>query len=357
MTSDLIQEAIAYIRSVEDPELVRAIQVRWNSLTKPVGSLGKLETLVLRYGLIRGTAMPSISNKGLFIFCADHGVTAEGVSAYPAEVTGQMVRNFLRGGAAINVLCRQFTIKPVVVDVGVRGGTELGVVQRKIAPGTRNFTREEAMTAAQAVESVEIGIRLAQDAAAHFDVLGAGEMGIGNSTTAAALLSAFSGRDPAETAGRGTGINDADLAAKLAVIRTALRRHQPDPGDPLDVLKKIGGLEIGATAGLILGAAAVRVPVVLDGFISCTAALVARALSPHALDTVIFSHRSAEPGHKLLLHLLGVEPLFELDMRLGEGTGAALAINLLEASIRLYREMATFQDAAVSEAARTSPRL
>ncbi len=352
MTSELIRETIASIQPVADSELARATQARWNSLTKPPGSLGKLEALVLRYALIRRTATPSMSRKRLFILCADHGVTAEGVSAYPAEVTGQMVRNFLRGGAAINVLCRRFGIEPVVVDVGVRGEPEPDVVNRKVAPGTRNFAREEAMTAAQAVESIEIGIRLAREAAGDFDVLAAGEMGIGNTTAAAALLSAFSGRDPAETAGRGTGVDDAGLKAKIAAIRAGLRRHSPDPAGPVSVLAKIGGFEIGATAGLILGAAAFRIPLVLDGFISCAAALVSHRLSPHSLQTVIFSHRSAEPGHKLLLEFLGVEPLFELDMRLGEGTGAALAINLLEAALALYSEMATFEEASVSEALR-----
>jgi nicotinate-nucleotide--dimethylbenzimidazole phosphoribosyltransferase len=288
-----------------------------------------------------------MARKAMFIFCADHGVTEEGVSPYPAEVTGQMVANFLAGGAAINVLCRDYGILPLVVDMGVRGDTPAPVVQEKIARGTRNFTREQAMTRDEAQRSVEIGMRLARGAG-EYDVLGAGEMGIGNSTAAAALLSAFTGHDPAETAGRGTGLDDAGLERKIGAIRRALALHHPDPADPIGVLAAVGGFEIGAIAGLILGAVESGRPVMLDGFISCSAALVARALSPDSLRNVFFSHRSAERGHRLMLEALGAEPLLDLDMRLGEGTGAALGINLLEAAMKLYREMATFGEAGVS---------
>ncbi len=319
------------INPIANPELESRIRRRLDSLTKPPGSLGRLESLALQIGLIQRTEMPVIDRKAMLIFCADHGVVEEGVSPYPAEVTRQMVANFHAGGAAITVLCRQFGIEPVVVDMGV-------------GHPTRNFAKEPAMTREEAVHAIEAG-KARADAAR---VLGAGEMGIGNSTAAAALFSAFSGLDPAETAGRGTGLDDAGVTHKATVIRRALALHRPDPNDPIGVLAALGGYEIAAIAGLILGAAEHRRVVVLDGFISCSAALIARALAPASLDYVVFSHRSAERGHRKMLEFLNAQPLFDLDMRLGEGTAAAIGINLLEASVKLYREMATFDAAQVS---------
>ena len=307
---------------------------RLDSLTKPSGSLGRLEDLALQFGLIQRSEMPRIDRTAMLVFCADHGVVEEGVSPYPSEVTAQMVANFRAGGAAITVLCRQFEIETVVVDMGV-------------GKPTRNFVREPAMTREQAEHAIETGIAWAD----HADVLGAGEMGIGNSTSAAALLSVFSGLDPVETAGRGTGLDDAGVARKVDVIRRAIDLHKPDPNDPVGVLAAIGGFEIAAMVGLILGAAERRCAVVLDGFISCSAAVVARAIAPALLDYVIFSHRSAERGHRRMLEFLGARPLFDLDMRLGEGTGAALGINLLVSAVNLYREMATFESAGVSTSA------
>ncbi|MGH9666292.1 MAG: nicotinate-nucleotide--dimethylbenzimidazole phosphoribosyltransferase [Bryobacteraceae bacterium] len=347
MSSDTIAKTIAGIKSPDDTELAARVCVRLASLTKPPGSLGKLEDFALRYCLIRGTAIPPLARKSMFVFCADHGVTEEGVSPYPAEVTRQMVQNFVAGGAAITVLCRQFGIQPTIVDIGVRGDTGAGVVAEKIAGGTKNFAQEPAMTRTEAERTVETGIRLAAGAEI-FDVLGAGEMGIGNSTAAAALLSAFTGLDPSETAGRGTGLDGSGLARKAEVIRRALALHRPDASDPIGVLSAVGGFEIGAIAGFILGAAASRRPVVLDGFISCSAALIARALAPETLHYLFFSHRSAERGHRLMLDALGAAPMFDLEMRLGEGTGAALGIGVLEAAVKLYREMATFKEAGVS---------
>jgi nicotinate-nucleotide--dimethylbenzimidazole phosphoribosyltransferase len=314
-----------------NPELEQRIRRRLDSLTKPPGSLGRLESLALQIGLIQETDLPSIDRKAMVIFCADHGIVEEGVSSYPSDVTAQMVANFRAGGAAITVLCRHFGIEPVIVDMGV-------------GRPTRNFAREPAMTRAEAECALTTGMCHA-DAGA---VLGAGEMGIGNSTSAAALLAAFARLDPAETAGRGTGLDDAGVQHKAAVIRRALTLHHPDPADPIGVLAAVGGYEIAGIAGLILGAAERRRVVVLDGFISCSAALVARALAPASLDYVVFSHRSAEYGHRKMLEVLGAQPLFDLEMRLGEGTGAALGINLLEASVKLYREMATFESAGVS---------
>jgi nicotinate-nucleotide--dimethylbenzimidazole phosphoribosyltransferase len=322
---------------IANPELEAAIRRRLDALTKPPGSLGRLESLALQLGLIQEVETPSIGRKAMLIFCADHGIVEEGVSPYPADVTRQMVANFRSGGAAITVLCRHYGIEPVIVDVGVGNPT-------------RNFAREPAMTRAEAERGIEAGKAYA-DAG---DVLGAGEMGIGNTTAAAALFSAFSGLDPAETAGRGTGLDDAGVMHKAEVIRRALALHRPNPDDPMSVLAAVGGFEIAAIVGLILGAAERRRVVVLDGFISCSAALVARALAPASLDYVIFSHCSAERGHRKMLEFLGAKPLLDLDMRLGEGTGAAIGINLLEAAVKLYREMATFEGAGVSTAARSA---
>jgi nicotinate-nucleotide--dimethylbenzimidazole phosphoribosyltransferase len=279
--------------------------------------------------------MPVVGRKAMLLFCADHGVAEEGVSPYPPEVTGQMVANFRAGGAAITVLCRQYGIEPIVVDMGV-------------GKPTRNFMHEPAMSRQEAQRAVETGIAHAADG----DLLGAGEMGIGNSTAAAALLCAFTGADPQEAAGRGTGLDDAGVARKADVIARALALHRPDPTDAMGVLAALGGFEIAAIAGLILGAARSGRVVVLDGFISCSAALVVRAMEPAALDCVVYSHRSAERGQDRMLEALGshgkARPLLDLDMRLGEGTGAAIGISLVEAAVRLYREMATFESAGVS---------
>jgi nicotinate-nucleotide--dimethylbenzimidazole phosphoribosyltransferase len=337
---------VSAIEPVAAPELRQTIQRRLDNLTKPPGSLGRLEDLALRYGMARGTADLRLDSKRMFVFCADHGIAAEGVSAYPAAVTVQMVRNFVRGGAAINVLCRRYGIETAIVDMGVAGPSEPGTIDRRIAAGTRSWLREPAMTREQAVRCVEAGIELAQDA----DVVGVGEMGIGNTTTAAALLSAFSGIDPGLAVGRGTGVTDAALGRKADVVRQGLALHVPDPRDPIGVLAAIGGFEIGGICGLLLGSAARRIPIVVDGFIAGAAVLVAQALAPQIRDYLFFAHLSAERGHARMMEFLGADPLFSLGMRLGEGTGAALAIDLLETSIRLYREMATFAEAAVSTA-------
>jgi nicotinate-nucleotide--dimethylbenzimidazole phosphoribosyltransferase len=309
------------------------IKAHLDSLTKPPGSLGRLEELALRVGLIQNTPMPNIGSKAMLIFCANHGVAEEGVSAYPAEVTRQMMANFQAGGAAISVLCRNFGIEPVIVDMGIDSPT-------------RNFTREAAMTREETLAAIETGRNYGKRA----DIIGAGEMGIANTTAAAALLCAFAGIDPAEAAGRGTGVDDAGLVRKIDVLRRGLALHRPDPSDPLSILAALGGREIAAIVGLILGAGEHRRVIMLDGFISCSAALAARAMQPKALDNVVFAHRSAERGHRKMLEALGARPLLDLDMRLGEGTGAALGIAIVEASVKLYREMATFSSAGVSTA-------
>ena len=329
-------------------KLQRQIEDRWNSLTKPPGSLGRLEQMVARYGWIRGDAMPSIRRKGMYIFCGDHGVTAEGVSAYPQEVTRQMMSNFLAGGAAISVLCRRFGIEPVVVDAGVIGEPPPGVLNRKVAGGTKNFRAGPAMTRAEAERAIEAGRALAGEAAEQFDIAGAGEMGIGNSTAAAALLCAFTGLTPEEAVGRGAGIDAAGLARKTLALRRALTLHQPDPADAIGVLAAVGGFEIAMITGFVLEAAVRKLPVVLDGFIATSAALAVKAIEPAALATVFYSHRSAERGHARMLGYLDAEVYYSLDLRLGEGTGAALTINLLETALTLYREMATFTEAHIS---------
>lgn len=322
------------IRPIHDAELEARVRARLNSLTKPPGSLGRLEELALQLALIQSTETPHIGHKAMIVFCADHGVTEEGISPYPSEVTRQMLTNFQSGGAAINVLCRHGGIETVIADMGV-------------GKPTRNFTREPAMTRAEAEQAIDTGFSYAAKA----ETLGAGEMGIGNTTSAAALFSAFSGIDPSESAGRGTGLDDAGVARKVEVIRRALALHPCDPRDPIGILAALGGFEIAALTGLLLGAASRRRVVMLDGFITGAAALVARAIAPAALDYAVFSHCSAERGHRRMLAYLGASPLLRLNMRLGEGSGAALGIGLLESAVNLYREMATFQSAGVS----TSP--
>ena len=350
--SNLLEETIRAIVAIENPPLSERIQRKLDDLTKPRGSLGRLEHLVAHYGLATGQSEWQMPRKGLFVFCADHGVTAEGVSAYPSEVTYQMVRNFVAGGAAISVLCRQYGIDPVIVDMGVAHDFEegLAVINRKVGLGTKNLAREPAMTAAQAVRSIEIGIRLSQAAnQLGYRLLAIGEMGIGNTTAASAVVAAIAQCDSSTVTGSGAGINEQQRQHKVAVIQRALELHKPTATDPLDVLRTVGGFEIGGMAGFLLGAAAARIPVCIDGLIATAGALLAARLSPEVRGYLIFGHRSVEPGHQIALDLLGGRPLLDLEMRLGEGTGAALAMGVVEAALRLYREMATFSSAGVSD--------
>ena len=327
------------------------VRRRLDSLTKPQGSLGRLEEIAVRYALIRGEEMPSPARKAMYVFCADHGVTDEGVSPFPRSVTRQMVHNFVDGGAAINVLCRGLGVAAVIVNVGVEGPAIPGAMDCKIADGTADFSKQPAMTREQAQRSLDTGVALAAEASRNFDMAGVGEMGIGNTTTAAALLSAFTAADPSETVGAGTGADPAGIARKADVIRGALALHKPDPSDGVGVLAAVGGLEIGAMAGFILGCAEHRLPVVLDGFPCCAAALLARAIRQDALQTAFFGHCSAERGHRMMLSVLGGDPLVDFGMRLGEGTGAAIAMGIIDSAVRLYREMATFEEAAVERRA------
>lgn len=335
-----------------DASVSEALQGRLDRLTKPLGSLGRLEELARWYGAARGTAAPALRRKTVAVFAGDHGVTVEGVSAYPSEVTAQMVYNFLRGGAGINVLARHAGADVVVVDVGVAHVFPSldGLRGRKIRPGTANLAVGPAMTRAEAEASVGVGVELAEElAASGVDVIGVGEMGIGNTTPSSAITAVMTGAAPREVTGRGTGISHAVWAHKVSVIERAIAVNRPDPSDPMDVLTKLGGLEIAALAGVMLGAAERRVPVVLDGFISGAAALIAVGLEPALGGYLLASHRSAEPGHCLALDRLGLVPVLDLGLRLGEGTGAALAIGLLEAAVKIVNEMATFGEAGVSE--------
>lgn len=349
---DLLQQTLDRIRPLDLTLLDRA-QDRLDHLTKPRGSLGRLEDLAAQCVLITGQLRPQVGNKVLFVLCADHGVSAAGVSAYPREVTAQMVHNFLRGGAAITVLARQLGIAVRIVDIGVDADFDPhlpGLLQCKIGRGTANFAHGPAMPRAAAQRAVETGIMLAEETTRNgAQLLGVGEMGIGNTTAAAALLSVLSGLAPEELAGAGTGIDETTRSKKVEVIHQALKRNQPDPADPLGVLAKVGGYEIAGITGVCLAGAACRVPVVIDGFIATAGAGVACALQPTVKDFLIFAHQSAERGHKHVLAALGVKPLLDLDMRLGEGTGAALGMGLVESAVRLFNEMATFAEAGVAE--------
>jgi len=331
-----------------------AARARQDTLTKPPGSLGRLESLAAQLAAITGQPIPTVARKAVIVMAGDHGVAASGVSAYPSAVTPQMVLNFVRGGAAVNVLARHAGARVVVVDVGVAADFDAhpGLLKRKIALGTQNLILGPAMTRAQAEAALQVGLdTVATEIDQGLDLVATGDMGIGNTTPSAAIVAAITGAPVAQVTGRGTGVDDAGLARKVAAIEQALSVNQPDPADALDVLTKVGGLEIAGLAGVMLGAAARRVPVVVDGFISGAAALIAAGLAPAVTGYLIPAHRSVEIGHRVLLAHLGLEPLFDLDLRLGEGTGAVLAFHLIEAAARLHAEMATFAEAGVSDKA------
>lgn len=339
--------------NVEPPcaEAAAAAAARQDTLTKPPGSLGRLEELSIRLAGIMGQERPRLGRKVVFTLAGDHGVVAEGVSAFPQAVSVQMVANFLRGGAAVCVLARHSGAEVVVADLGLAGevpGDTTALRRCRVADGTANMAQGPAMTAAQMWRAVCAGLDLvAQEAGKGLSLAATGEMGIGNTTAATAIVAALAEVDPVTVAGPGTGLDQAGVTRKVAVIRQALAVNQPDPHDPWDVLAKVGGLEVAGLVGVILGCASRRVPVVVDGFISTAAALIAARACPAAREYMIAGHRSAEPGHDLMLGLLGLSPLLDLQMRLGEGTGAVLSFGVLEAAARLLDEMATFADAGV----------
>ena len=320
--------------------------------TRPQDSLGYLETLIEQVVAIQEVERPSFRKKRILIFASDHGVEAEGVSCYPREVTKSMVINFIQGGATINALGRQIGAEVFVIDMGIDGdlSSEKQLIHAKIRRGTRNFAIEPAMSSSELEQAFEVGWQIARRAKADgVDLLALGEMGIGNTTAASAVVAALLGVKPELVTGRGTGINNEMLCHKIKVIEQAIRRHKNSIRDPLSILQHLGGYEIAALTGAILSAARYKIPVVVDGWVVASAALVAARLNSYILEYVFFGHQSQERGHRLVLEALRAKPVLDLSMRLGEASGAALAMAILDASIRIYNEVATFQEAGVSE--------
>ncbi|MBN2145334.1 MAG: nicotinate-nucleotide--dimethylbenzimidazole phosphoribosyltransferase [Candidatus Aureabacteria bacterium] len=327
-------------------------QERLDKLTKPLGSLGQLEELAKQLVAITEKEKPVLHHKIIFTFIADHGVAEEGISAYPQIVTAQMAANFLNKGAAVNVLADHAGARLVAADLGV--AVDLPphpkLISKKIAYGTKNMMRETAMTRTEAIESIETGIEIfQQEFKKGIDIAGIGEMGIGNTTASSAITAVITKQAVEAITGRGTGINDKILERKIRIIKESLTRHLIDPTDPVDILSKVGGFEIGGMTGVMLAAASKKIPIMLDGFISGASALLAVLFEPNVRDYLIASHRSQEKGHAVILDHLGLRPLLDLNLRLGEGTGSALAMNLADASVKILTHMATFESAGVSE--------
>lgn len=354
ISAELITRIVASLRLPDEKWRARA-HVRLDTLTKPLGSLGKLEELAAQLVAIHRQELESPLRKAVYVFAADHGVTDEGVSAYPSEVTHQMVLNFLAGGAAVSVLARAHGVALHVVDVGVDADFEgvAGLLHHKVRRGTRNLVRSAAMTDEELAQALQVGAKLAANAAeTGHSLLAVGEMGIGNTTSASAITCALTGAAAQYATGRGTGLDDAAFRRKIAVVDSALQLHfaHRASSHPLEVLRCVGGLEIAAMTGMILAAAANSIAIVIDGFISAAAAAIAVALEPRVRGYLIAGHRSQEPGHGLLLEFLQLSPILDLQLRLGEGSGAVLAMPVIESAIALYTQMATFSSATVSEA-------
>ena len=349
--TNTIETTIAAIQPLDQKSMAAARQ-RQDNLTKPRGSLGRLEELSIQIAGITGNTLPKLEHKAIITMAADHGVVDEGVTLYPQEVTRQMVYNFLSNGAAINVLARHIDARVIVVDMGVIGGFEPlpGLICKMIDFGTKNMAQGPAMTRQQAIDTIDAGIEIVlAEKKKGLDIIATGDMGLGNTTASSAILTTISGYSPDVTTGRGTGIDDEQMAHKIKIIEKSLATNNPNLKDPLDILAKVGGFEIGGLAGVILAGAAYKIPVVIDGFVSGAAALIATSLCPQVNDYLIASHVSAEAGHPLLLEFLNLKPLLNLNMRLGEGTGAALGISLAGASVKLLTEMTTFGEAGVSD--------
>jgi nicotinate-nucleotide--dimethylbenzimidazole phosphoribosyltransferase len=336
-----------------------AAAAKMDNKTKPLGALGRIEDLAIQMSLIQDTLNPEIRQKNLFVFAADHGITEEGVSAYPSEVTPQMVDNFLNGGAAINVLCRHYGIDMKVVDMGVKGefNDHPDLLIKKVGFGTKNFAIEDAMTKQEMILALENGMTTFLDMYDRhpIDIVGLGEMGIGNTTSASAIISTITGISPAQATGRGTGLDDKGLTHKTAVIESALAFHSPDPADGFDILRKIGGFEIAGIAGAVLAAASKKTAVVLDGVISTAAGLIAHAINPAVQGYLISGHKSVEQGQKAALDHMCLVPLIDFNMRLGEGTGAALAMDMTDAACKIMCQMASFDDAKVARSSIKQP--
>jgi nicotinate-nucleotide--dimethylbenzimidazole phosphoribosyltransferase len=348
---ELLNKTLANIKPLDEKAMAEA-RKREDEFTKPAGSLGRLEEVSVKIAGIQGRGKPQIKHKAMIVMAGDHGVVDEKVGNWPREVTAQMVENFLHGGAGINVLSRQVGARVIFVDMGVASDLkpDKQLVVKKVDYGTKNMCLGAAMTEAQAVKALEAGIEIVNaEVKKGLDIVGTGDMGIGNTTASSAIFAALSGKSSEEVTGRGTGITDEQLKHKIDVIKRALDVNKPNSNKPLEVLAKVGGFEIGGLAGVMLGAAAARIPVVIDGFISGAAALIAIALAPKAKEFIIAAHVSAEAGHAMMLNYMGLKPLVSLDMRLGEGTGAALGLFIAEAGVRTLVEMATFAEAAVDE--------
>ncbi|HLD36731.1 MAG TPA: nicotinate-nucleotide--dimethylbenzimidazole phosphoribosyltransferase [Planctomycetota bacterium] len=356
---NLLDETVSGIGRL-DNAVMDKVQKRLDNLTKPQGSLGRLEELAKHIAGITGQESPTLKHKIIFTLVGDHGVTEEGVSAYPKKVTPQMVYNFLRGGAGINVLAKQMGARVVIVDMGVCEKLQVSGYKLqdnktvfkdcKINLGTSNFTKGPAMSREEAIKSIEAGIKLVEEEISNgLNIVGTGDMGIGNTTPSSAITAVFTDCKVEDVTGYGTGINESGWAKKVESINKGIVLNKPDSSDPVDVLAKVGGYEIGGIAGVILGAARHRIPVVIDGFISGAGALIAVGLAPQAKDFIIASHCSQERGHKYALAHMDLKPLLDLNLRLGEGTGAALAMSLCESAVRILNEMATFGEASVSE--------
>lgn len=346
-----IKEVIEKIGRLDNGLMAKA-QERLDNLTKPHGSLGRLEEIAKLIVGITGKENPTLKNKVIFTFVGDHGVTEQGVSAFPKEVTPQMVYNFLRGGAGINVLARHVGARVVVADLGVAVDLEAKpeLIIKKVNYGTKNMVKGPAMTKEEAIKSIEAGIDIFEEEFKNgIDIVGTGDMGIGNTTPSSAITAVFSGKSVEAVTGRGTGVDDKALKNKIEIIKKAIDVNKPDPKDAIDVLTKIGGFEIGGLAGIIIAVASKRLPIVIDGFISGAAALVAYHLEPKVKDFMIAGHCSVESGHKVILDHIGIKPILDLDLRLGEGTGAALSMSIIDAGIKIMTEMATFKSARVSE--------
>ena len=334
---------------------MRSARQRQDRLTKPRGSLGSLEELSIKVAGIKGEIAPRLHHKAIIVMAADHGVVSEGVSLYPQEVTAQMVHNFLCGGAGINVLARHIDARILVVDMGIAGELEPHpeLISKKVALGTRNMMLGPAMSVEEAISAIEAGLNIVEhEVEKGLDIIGTGDMGIGNTTASSAITAAITAASVADVTGRGAGVGNKQLAHKVRVIEEALRLNQPGPADGLDVLAKVGGFEIGGLVGVMLGAAAHRIPVVIDGFISGAAALIATRIASNLRDFLIAAHVSAERGHRVALKHLGLKPVLDLHMRLGEGSGAALAIFIIDAAVKILAEMSTFNEAGVTEAQR-----
>ncbi|MCX7923379.1 MAG: nicotinate-nucleotide--dimethylbenzimidazole phosphoribosyltransferase [Clostridia bacterium] len=346
----MYRETIDSIKGLNTDLMDRA-QARLDSLTKPLGSLGKLEDIVKQLVGITGEAFPRVDKKAVVIMCADNGVVEEGVSSCPKSVTATVTRNFMKGFTGINVLTRHSGAEIVVVDIGVDDELNCeGIINRKIRNGTWNIALGPAMTREEAIRAIEIGIEIVGELKNRgINLLGTGEMGVANTTTSSAVAAVLTGNGVEDMVGKGAGLSKEGLDKKVSVVKQAIDINKPDPNDPLDVLSKLGGFDIAGLAGCFIGAAAHRIPILIDGFISSAAALVAIKIKPEVKDFIFPSHGSAEPGSKLIMEALGFEPMLNLEMRLGEGTGAALAFHIIDAAMATYTQMGTFGDAEIEQ--------